>query len=315
MITTHERGADAERCPAIAPPGLDRDDLPGGHRGGLAAQGEDGQLPVLDDVPRGGVGRGAHDDPARLGCRLQAGSDVDRVAGHEEFALLSGSGEVDEHLPGLDADAQAEFRSDGGRGADMDHGRLHLQCRPSRPLGIVLVRGRDTEDRQQRVARALLHHALVACHLLREALERGGHQRGDDLRVVGFAEARESDEIREEERGHLALSNRQARCGGPERACGEELAEAGVRVERHADSEATGGAESRVGVQCSAACPAAHGRMLRAAPHVGYRPMTSGSGRLQGCNEARAELRDVASVQQRNDSALRLVALWVERYR
>ena len=211
VVTADQRAADAERRPTVAAPGLHGDGLPGGHGDGLAAQLQDGQLAVLDDVPGGGVGGGAHDDGTRFRRSLQARRGVDGIAGHEQVALVAGAGEVHEHLAGLDADPQRQGRATAGRGTHRDHGRLHLQGGPDGTFGVILVHAGHAEDGQQGVTRELLEGALVAGHLLREALEDGGHERGHQLRVVALTQAGEPHDVREEQRRHLALASQRAR--------------------------------------------------------------------------------------------------------
>jgi len=73
------------------------------------------------------------------------------------------------------------------------------------------VHAGHAEDGQQGVTRELLEGALVAGHLLREALEDGGHERGHEFRVVAFTQAGEAHDVREEQRRHLALASQRAR--------------------------------------------------------------------------------------------------------
>ena len=75
---------------------------------------------------------------------------VHRVAGDHPVAGASGSLEVHEHLAGLDADPHLELRAalGGERPVQLGQDGLHLEPRPDRALGVVLVRRRDAEQRR-----------------------------------------------------------------------------------------------------------------------------------------------------------------------
>ena len=83
-------------------------DRPGLHRLGLALERQ--RLPVaprelaLGEPPRLGAGEHA----ARLGRRLQARGDVDRVAGGAVFDPAAGADRADDDRAGVDADAHGE---------------------------------------------------------------------------------------------------------------------------------------------------------------------------------------------------------------
>ena len=91
---------------------------------------------------------GPEQDLARLGRLLQAGRDVDRLAGRERRL-----GVVGDDLAGLDPDPHLEAEL-GDRFEDRERSA-------NAALGVVLVRLRDAERGHDGVAGELLDHAAV----------------------------------------------------------------------------------------------------------------------------------------------------------
>ena len=79
---------------------------PGGHRLLATADGDVRGVAGLDGVADEAPGRLADEDLARVGRLLQAGGDVDRVAGGPRAA---GPRLADDHLAGVDADAHRDL--------------------------------------------------------------------------------------------------------------------------------------------------------------------------------------------------------------
>ena len=110
------------------------------------------------------------------GRLLEAGCDVDGIAGDERLALSA-----DDDLAGVDADPSLEpvLRD---RGA-------HLRGGPNRAQGVVLVRDRDPEHGHHRVADELLDRAAVALDDRAEILEVAAHAGAQRLRIGRLARA------------------------------------------------------------------------------------------------------------------------------
>ena len=120
------------------------------------------------------IGGLAEQDLARLGRLLQPSGDVHRIAGDER---LSRRGVGRDDLAGVHADAGL----DPGPPLALDlvvqvvQRGVHLDGRPNRAEGVVLMDMRDPEDRHHRVADELLHRPPVAfdrrAHLREVALD------------------------------------------------------------------------------------------------------------------------------------------------
>lgn len=68
---------------------------------------------------------------------------------------------------------------------------------PNRPVGVVLVRDRRPEQRQQPVAEELGHCSLVAMHPFEHHVEAAGHDRVSVLGIEPLGDAREADDVGE----------------------------------------------------------------------------------------------------------------------
>ncbi len=205
-VAPDQPGLKTQSCSAPTPPGLDRHDAPGGDSHDLAFQLDGGQLLVVDRVASRRVGRRFDDDRPGLSDALEARCRIDRIASDEEVALRGGTVLVHEHLSRGHTDAQLQLRPLPRVGRHGRDDRLHLDGRADSTLGVVLVRGRYAEDREHRVAGELLDGALVALDLAREPFEECGGARGDQLRVVGLVEAREADDVGEQQGRGLAFA-------------------------------------------------------------------------------------------------------------
>jgi hypothetical protein len=149
---------------------------------------------VLDDECGGGEAvRGRPDeDLSRPRGLLQPRREVHGLAGDERRV-----GVLDHDLARLDPDP--------GLQAEVSDGLAHRERRPRRALRVVLVRLRNAERSEHRVAGELLHDAAVEGHALRDHLEEAVDAPPDDLRVGGRDEARRVDEIDEQHGGKLSL--------------------------------------------------------------------------------------------------------------
>ena len=76
---------------------------------------------------------------------------------------------------------------------------------PDRALGVVLVRLRDAERRQDGVAGELLDDPAVRGHAVRDVVEEPRHAAADDLRVGAGDERGRADEVDEQHGCELAF--------------------------------------------------------------------------------------------------------------
>jgi hypothetical protein len=172
------------------PKGFDRIRLPleGEWLDGLDLDGiahEQTRLGTDERLPRGG----------RL---LEAGGDVDGVAGDERLALSA-----DDDLARVDADAGLEPVL-GDRGA-------HLRGGADCAQGVVLVRDRYPEDRHGRIPDELLHDPAVPLDDRAEVLEVAAHAGAQRLRVSRLPERGRADKVAENDGEDLALLARDLR--------------------------------------------------------------------------------------------------------
>ncbi len=122
---------------------------------------------------------------------LQPRGDVDGVTRREP--LLGAR----DHLAAADADPPLD--------AELGQGQLHLRRRLERAHGIVLVHGRQPEDRHHGVADELLDDAAVALDDRLHPLEVAREQGAKRLRVERLAERRRADDVAEQHGHDLAL--------------------------------------------------------------------------------------------------------------
>ncbi len=145
--------AGERRVVAVPRPGDVRrpqaDQLVGGYRFTLAFE-----LQRRQRSPGRHRGRGHHRPVSRVyrahgGGVGQPSGGVDRVTDHRIGQRRLDAGQ---DLAGVDPDPQAEMASAAGFVGDQSaDGLLHRGCRTHSPLGVVLVRGRRTEDRHDAV--------------------------------------------------------------------------------------------------------------------------------------------------------------------
>ena len=145
----------------------------------------------VDPPDREAVRGRADQDLARLGDLLQAGREVDRLAGGE--GRVAGVGH---DLAGLDADPRLELEL-VDRVEDPERS-------PHGALGVVLVRLRDAEGSHDRIARELLDLPAVSLDASRDTCRRTASR--------GGARPRDRSQRR-------ATSNRRGRRTGPLRVC------------------------------------------------------------------------------------------------
>ena len=156
---------------------------------------------VVDGCARCPVRRLVDEDAVHRRGALQARGRVDDVARGHALACFGLGVERHERLAGRDPDPQLELLLEREL-ADRE------RCSDG-ALGIVLVRGRRSEERHHRIADELLDGAAVALELRADALVVGPQDRLDVLRIQRLSTCREADEVAEDDRDDLALA---ARC-------------------------------------------------------------------------------------------------------
>jgi hypothetical protein len=128
---------------------------------------------ILSDEQAGCLALNAGGDQhrSRIGKRLYAGGDIGRIA--EDF-----SGLIHHHRPGLNADAGDELRAACASvlAVEFRERALDGERRSNRPLGIVLLRDRMSEQRHQSVAELLGDASAHLRHRRGRCVEIGADQ-------------------------------------------------------------------------------------------------------------------------------------------
>ncbi len=183
---------------------------------------------VLDRALGGAIRVLSDQNPARRRCRLEARAGVDHVARDDAFPEVGARVERDERLTGVHADPDLERE----RRVGLVHLRdrlLDRERRAHRPLGVVLVGNRRSEDGDDRVADELLDGAAVPLELLPETCVVRSEHRADVLGVEPLRPLGRPDHVREDDRDDLALLATSRGCGGERRpALGAELRSIGI---------------------------------------------------------------------------------------
>ena len=162
-------------------------------------------LAVLDRVRGRAVGLLADEDAVDRRGRLDPGGGVEHVAPGDALALLGALAVRDDHLAGRDPDPNLDL-ADRILGVERARPSSRIVERGAdRALGVVLVRDRHAEVRDDRVADVLLDRAAVALELGAEAAVVELEQREHVLRVELLRERGRADEVDEDERVELAL--------------------------------------------------------------------------------------------------------------
>ena len=159
------------------------------------------------DRTRGGaLGRLA--DEHGPGCRdgLEPRRGVHEIAG--DHALVAGA-EGDGRLAGHDPRASVHLRTEGPHGVD------DLEGRPDGALRVVLAGDRRAPDGHDGVPDELLDGAAVAGDDVAGEIEVRGQQFADRLGVAALGEAREPDEVGEEDGDEPSLGDGSGGRAGP----------------------------------------------------------------------------------------------------
>ncbi len=140
----------------------------------------------VDGVPDERQRLGSDEDLSVRRRLLEAGGDVDGIAGHERLALPA-----HDDLAGVDPDPGLQLvRCD----------RLaHLGGGADGPQSVVLVGHRNPEDGHDRISHELLDGAAVTLDDRAEILEVAAHARAQRLRIGGLPERSRADEVAEED--------------------------------------------------------------------------------------------------------------------
>jgi hypothetical protein len=162
-------------------------------------------LRVLDAIACRAPRRLADEDAVHRCGRLQPRRRVDDITGRHALAGFGPRAERDQRLAGVDGDAELKV------GLLFAHPVADRERGAHRSLGIVLVRDRSAEERDDRVADELLHGAAVALELRAQPLVVRRQQCAHVLRVHLLGARGEPDEVGEQHRDDLALLSRYLR--------------------------------------------------------------------------------------------------------
>src|SRR5206468_6076175 len=158
------------------------------------------------------------------------------------FAFGRAGPERDERLPGVDRDADVKIGLLRDPVADRKRSA-------NRALGVVLVRKRSAEERDDGVADELLHRAAEALELRAHARVVAGEPGAHVLGIHPLGGRRRADEVAEHDRDDLPLLARRlrlAQAGAAARTEAEILGAlvAATRANRHGKSVRAGSGES-----------------------------------------------------------------------
>ena len=184
------------------------DDPVGVDRLGLALDLDLAEVVNLEGVA-GQAARHLRDhDRAGLGGRLHPRGDVHRVAEGRVLVAQVGADIPDHDGPGVDAGADVEVDALCCLQLARELiGRLdHVERSEDRPLGVVFVRHRGTEERQHRVALELGDRALVAEDGPGHEVERLVDDRRPILGIDLLREPGRADDVGEQRGDGLALA-------------------------------------------------------------------------------------------------------------
>ena len=157
LLAADEGGGERAQLRAGARQGGGRE--PGAERLALALEGDEVAGVEREDLLGGRVRRLADRDRHRRGGALQAGGDVDGVAGEEALARAGVDVEAHQGLAGVDADAHLDgLAGDARQGVDLVD---QAQAGAHGALGVVLVQRGHAEDGDHGVADVLLDGAAV----------------------------------------------------------------------------------------------------------------------------------------------------------
>ena len=142
----------------------------------------------------------AHEDRPRCSGLLEAGGDVHGVTGHD--LLFELASDRRHHVPRVHADADLERFAETFCEVIVQvvEPLEHLDRRTDSSLRVVLVDGRDSECRQDRVADVLLDRAAPRIDYLGHGCEIPLKQRPQALWIESAAELRRPGQIGEQDR-------------------------------------------------------------------------------------------------------------------
>ena len=166
----------------------------------------------------------AEQDLARFGCLLQAGGDVDGVAGDERLALAGNDLARVDAGAGLEPEPLDRFPDLGGR--------------PHRPQRVVLVHPRNPEHCHGGVAHEFLDRAAVQLEDRAQLGVVAAHHLAQHFGIGALAERGRADEVAEEDGDGLAHPRRrlrgQRRGTGATEAGAFRVLPAALRTDSHA---------------------------------------------------------------------------------
>ena len=178
---------------------IDRENAPCRHRLGLSLERK-----RRDNLDRYGVahepvGGLADEDLVGSGGLLEPGGDVHRVAGGEggTFGQVAGHDlacvDARSDLQAL-AETRLQLRAQGA------YSLAHLDCRPKRADGVVLVPARNAEDSDHGIADELLDGAAMAFERRPRVRIVARHHPAQRLGVEGLSQRRRACHVREDHR-------------------------------------------------------------------------------------------------------------------
>ena len=198
--------SDERRVEATCVPGglrVDAQQAECGHPTGLSFESQRFDRLDLDGIAHQPIRLCTDQDLARDRGLLETSRDIDRVAGDECLARVRATGH---HLARVDPGAQDDGDAVGTIcfGTQLGQPFPDLSRGPDGPQGIVLMQGRDAEDRHHCVADELLDRSPVTFEHLAHDGEVAAQQAAERLGIVGLAQGGGTGDVGEDDRNRLA---------------------------------------------------------------------------------------------------------------
>jgi hypothetical protein len=159
--------------------------------------------PPAEEILSGALGLGADEHAAGVRLGLQAGGDIDDVAGCAVFHAAARADGADDSDAAVDANAHAEAVD---AEAALDIACIHpqlvadLESGADRAFGVVLVRGRGAEEREHAVAGEILDGAAEGLDSVHDPRHRLPDDQPRLLRIEALGQPGRADQIRAQRR-------------------------------------------------------------------------------------------------------------------
>ena len=207
IAADHRRAKSDETARGLRS-GLEAGDLVGLDRVGLSFQLQQTHVDSVDERRDEAIRRRCDEHAASARGRLHPRRDVHRIAHRGVLIRGVAADHADDDRAGVDADPNAKIAGALRalrRPQLVDHAR-HVQSAAHRTLGVVLVRHRRSEEREDAVAHESRDRPVVVLDRAGHALERLADQRRPVLRIHALGDRGGARDVGEQDRDRTALA-------------------------------------------------------------------------------------------------------------